>query len=193
MCKMIKQTVLASILMITLSACKSTSQEDANFKLSDQQKIVLMRHAEKPSDGDNLSCQGLNRSFALPKVLNAKIGIPDHVYIPSIKNSQTTKHVRMLQTITPFAVQYNLKINSEYNENEIKKVLKDIKNKRGTILIVWSHSELPDFAKKIGVKKAVKWDKNDFDSIWLIQNNGQKANLTVEKQSISPNEHCLAH
>jgi hypothetical protein len=191
--KMIKHLTVTLIFPLFMSGCQFTSEDNPNFKLSDDQKIVLMRHAEKPQDGDNLSCQGLNRSLALPKVLNEIIGIPDHIYIPSIKNDQSTKHVRMLQTITPFAVQYNLKINSEYNEDEIKKVLKEIKNKQGTILIVWSHTELPDFAKEIGIKKSMKWEKNDFDSLWVIQNNGQKTNLSVEKQSISPSEHCLTH
>jgi len=176
-----------------LSGCQFTSEDNTKFKLSDQQKIVLMRHAEKPQDGDNLSCQGLNRSLALPKVLNQTIGIPDYIYIPSIKNDQATKHLRMLQTITPFAVQYNLKINSEYNEDEIKKVLRDIKNKQGTILIVWSHSELPDFAKELGLKKSIKWEKDDFDSLWVIQNKGHQATLTVAKQSLSPNEDCLTN
>ena len=42
-----------------------------------QQTIVLLRHGEKPSAGlGQLTCQGLNRSLALPDVLLAKFGKP---------------------------------------------------------------------------------------------------------------------
>lgn len=80
--KMIQHLTVTLMFPLIMSGCQLTSEDNTNFKLSDQQKIVLMRHAEKPPDGDNLSCQGLNRSLALPKVLNETIGIPDYIYIP---------------------------------------------------------------------------------------------------------------
>ena len=43
-----------------------------------------MRHGEKPSGGyGQLTCQGLNRSLALPDVLLAKFGKPTYLYAPN--------------------------------------------------------------------------------------------------------------
>jgi hypothetical protein len=55
-------------------------------------KVIIIRHAEKPPKGDNLTCEGLNRSLRLPAILNTKFGIPDYVYVPSLGMDKTTKH-----------------------------------------------------------------------------------------------------
>src|ERR1700750_2419010 len=81
---------------------------------SNNLKLVFIRHAEKPDDGDNLNCQGLNRSMLLPAVLAKKFGKPGNIYIPAPKTGSVTKRARMLQTITPFVAKYNLNINSVY-------------------------------------------------------------------------------
>ena len=48
------------------------------------QKIVFMRHGEKPTGGyGQLTCQGLNRALALPPVLAAKYGKPNYLYAPN--------------------------------------------------------------------------------------------------------------
>ena len=47
------------------------------------QTIVFFRHAEKPSGGyGQITCQGLNRSLALPHVLLGKYGRPQYLYAP---------------------------------------------------------------------------------------------------------------
>src|SRR5690348_18431569 len=75
-------------------------------------QVVIIRHGEKPENGDNLSCRGQNRARALPAVLMRKFGKPDYTYVPSLKMGESTKHARMFQTVTPFAVQQNLTIDS---------------------------------------------------------------------------------
>src|ERR1700709_617507 len=77
-------------------------------------KIVIIRHGEKPDDGDNLNCQGLNRSLALPRVLYNKFGVASYLFVPVISGGKKTKSGRMFQTITPYAIKYNLPINSNY-------------------------------------------------------------------------------
>ena len=45
---------------------------------------MFLRHGEKPSGGyGQLTCQGLNRSLALPDVLLAKYGKPTYLYAPN--------------------------------------------------------------------------------------------------------------
>ncbi len=50
-------------------ACSCFAQTNKGNGL---QKVVIIRHAEKPDDGDNLSCKGFNRSLALTSVLYNK-------------------------------------------------------------------------------------------------------------------------
>jgi hypothetical protein len=153
-------------------------------------KVVIIRHGEKPDDGDNLSCQGFNRSVQLPKVLNAKFGIPSHTYVPSLELGKSTSHSRMFQTVTPTAVKFNLKINSEFGEKDTSNAAKDVMTKKNTVLLVWEHSAIPDLAKALGVDNPPAWKGSDFDSIWIITYPKGKATLNLDKEGITPSAEC---
>jgi hypothetical protein len=132
-------------------------------------RIVMIRHAEKPKKGDNLSCQGLNRSLELPALLQARFGIPAFTYIPALGLGDSTKHSRMFQTIIPFAVQYNLVLTSKFHEDDSAEIAGDILQKKGTVLIVWEHKRIPSIVRALGLKDdLLKWPDDDYDSIWVI-------------------------
>jgi hypothetical protein len=95
-------------------------------------KVVIIRHAEKAKDGDNLSCQGQNRALQLANVLHQKISKPDFTYVPALKLDKATKHSRMFQTVTPFAVKYDLTINSKYAVDDYADIAKSVLKKDGT-------------------------------------------------------------
>ena len=158
----------------------------------DELRVVLIRHGEKPEKGNELSCQGVNRSKALPAVLNAKIGLPGIVYVPSSGQSGTAKHSRMYQTITPFTEKYRLSLNSSYKVDDISGVSKNILKQHGTVLVVWEHNGLEDIAEKLGVKEKMRWKDNDFDSIWIITFSKKgKARLAVDQEGLHPSTRCL--
>ena len=137
-------------------------------------RIVLLRHGEKPASGDNLSCAGLNRALALPTVLNKLLPLPpDFTYVPLIgTDGKDTTTIRMMQTVTPYAVQHNLTINSDYATDDIKGLTKDLLYRRGTVLLVWEHHSLVKIAEKLGIKADLNWPDADFDSIWIISFSG---------------------
>jgi hypothetical protein len=154
-------------------------------------KLIFIRHAEKTDDGDNLNCQGLNRSMLLPVVLIKKFGRPNRVYVPRPNLGETTKRVRMLQTITPFAVKYNININSEYAETDYKNISKALLNEKGTIIIVWEHNNIKPILKSLGIKTdSLHWPDNDFDSIWVITFSKGSATLTKDSEGLSPSPNC---
>ena len=153
-------------------------------------KIVIIRHAEKSKDGDNLSCQGQNRATQLASVLYQKINKPDFTYVPALKLDKATKHSRMFQTVTPFAVKYDLTINSKYAVDDYADVAKSVFKKSGTVLMVWSHSEMADLVSALGVDGAPTWDDADFDGIWTITYPDGKAVLTVDTEGLSPQQNC---
>ena len=158
-------------------------------------RVIIIRHGEKPEEGDNLSCAGLNRALALPAVLNQLMPTPpDYTYVPLIgTDGQKTSTARMFQTVTPYAVQRNLMVNSDYTVDNTKGVAQELRHKRGTALVVWEHDNIPKIAKKLGIKGPLEWPDADFDSIWIIDFSGGGAKgkakrpvLTRSREDIHP-------
>jgi hypothetical protein len=133
-------------------------------------RIVIIRHGEKPTEGDNLSEAGLARALALPEVLNELLPRPPHfTYVPRIgTDKEETTRVRMMQTVLPYAVQHNLTINSDYAPDEVKGLVKELRRLRGTVLLVWEHHNIVRIAKALGLVEPQAWPDDDYDSIWTI-------------------------
>lgn len=180
--KCIRQSFLAGITLF--SAAFSSGAAAA------PEKVVIIRHGEKPKDGDNLSCQGENRALQLPKVLHEKFKTPDYTYVPSLGLGKSTAHARMFQTVGPFAIKYNLVVNSKFDEKDYGGVAKNVMGKTGTVLMVWEHSAIPHLAQALGVDNPPSWDGRDFDSIWVITFAGGKASLSTGQEGITPSADC---
>ncbi|MDQ2769939.1 MAG: histidine phosphatase family protein [Bacteroidota bacterium] len=158
-------------------------------------RVVIIRHGEKPIDGDNLSHMGLARAMALPEVLNQVMPCPpDFTYVPCIgTDKDETTRVRMMQTVLPYAVLHNLTINSDFAPDEIKGLVKQLRRRRGTVLLVWEHHNIVKIAEALGIKEPQQWPDDDYDSIWTITfgrgNPKGKAKdpvLTKSKEHINP-------
>jgi hypothetical protein len=183
---MIKKLLLlpAVALLLCIASCTAGAQ-DKNTKL------IFIRHGEKPDDGDNLSCKGLNRALKLPEVLKAKFGIPDHVYVPALHLGKSTPRGRMFQTASPFAIKYNLAINSNFEEEDAKDLAADLEGRKGTSLIVWEHNYIKPVLKALGIAtKGMDWPDGDFDTIWIVTYKKGKPVLTVDKEGITPGGNC---
>lgn len=162
-------------------------------------RVLLIRHGEKPAVGDNLSCAGLNRALALPAVLNALLPAPpEFTYVPLIgTNRRKTSTARMFQTVTPYAVQHNLFVNSNYDVADTAGLAAHLRRQRGTVLVVWEHHHIPGITKKLGLKEALAWPEDDFDSIWIVdfskESKKEKAKhprLTRGQEGIRPSRTC---
>lgn len=154
-------------------------------------KIVIIRHAEKPKNGDNLDCQGLNRAELLPSVIFSKFGVPDFSYVPSLGADSVTKHARMFQTITPLAVKYNLVINSKFNGKDSTGLVNDILRRHGTVLVVWDHKSIVPILHAFGINEpGLNWSDDDFDSIWIITFSNEIALLAKDKEDLKPGTEC---
>jgi hypothetical protein len=169
----------------TTTSCGQSKSGNADLR------VILIRHAEKPDDGDNLSCSGFNRSLKLPAVIKSKFGIPDYIYVPEPGTGKQTKNCRMFQTIVPLVVKYNLTVNTNYSVDESDKVVQSIKKNKGTVLVVWEHKELATIAALLGVKSNnLQWGPDDYDSIWIITRSHGQVTFTKDKEGIKPAETC---
>ena len=184
--KNIINTALLSIISIFASCNIINAQQSENAL----QKVIIIRHGEKPETGNNLSCQGFNRAIQLPEVLYSKFKLPDYIFVPSFKTGKETTQSRMYQTIVPFAVKYNLNIDTRFNVKDASSVSNAVLKKKGTVLIIWEHNAIPAIVKGLGIKEEVKWKGEDFDSIWIITFVNGKATLNKDKENINPATAC---
>ena len=182
------RTIFGKVMIILLPVIfnyHGESQPATNLK-----QVVIIRHAEKPDKGDNLSCQGFNRAIALPDVLYAKYKLPDHIFVADIKSGKSTNQSRMYQTIVPFAIKYNLDIDTRYAAEDVKDLAEAIQKTSGYVLVVWEHNGIEDLVQKLGIENKEKWKDSDYDSIWIVTFTNGKAVLTVDKENINPGTAC---
>lgn len=146
--------------------------------------IVMIRHGEKPSQGlGQLSCKGLNRALALPRVLESKFGRPAQIYAPNpgvqkYDRGVSYNYIRPLITIEPTAIKLGLPVNTIYGFDDtagLEKALgaPDLQDK--VVFVAWEHKLLEVIAKDIlkahGGDAALvpHWDDSDFDSIFVLK------------------------
>lgn len=152
-------------------------------------RVVLIRHAEKPKKGDDLSCKGVNRSIQLVPVLHSRFGVPAAIYAPVA--SGKGKHSRMQQTVAPFATKYHVAINTDFTVNEVKELAKTVRQQKGTIFIVWEHNGLSDITRRLGVKGvSLDWPDEDYDSMWIVSYVNGVASLKKDKEGLHPTKDC---
>jgi hypothetical protein len=96
----------------------------------------------------------------------------------------------MFQTISPFAIKYNVPINSKYSVDENDKIAKSVFKKEGLVLMVWEHSAIQALAGTLGVNNPPQWADADFDSVWIINYQNGKAVLSLDKEGINPSVEC---
>ena len=185
---MIKLPVAFSIVFLFLFHFNLYSQQKAPAAAI--KRIIIIRHAEKPDKGDNLSCKGLNRALQLPDILYKKFGVPERIYTPTPNFGSSTGVVRMYQTIVPFAIKYNLKINTKYGVKDSENLADALKKQDGTVLLVWEHKAIAKIIKALGIAGKEDWDDNDFDSIWIVTLQNGSAKLSKDKEGINPSSDC---
>ena len=170
-----------------------------------QETIVAIRHAEKPPTSlGQLTCKGLNRALALPKVLIPRYGKPDRIYAPDPGTrvgrlgNLSYSYVRPLMTIEPTAIQLELPVNALIgfkNVGQLRKELLAPENANSVIYLAWEHAYLNEFAKRLlkayGKDPSVvpDWPNDEYDRIYVfrIKEVDGKKDLTfsIESQGLT--------
>lgn len=168
-----------------------------------EQKIVLIRHGEKPALGlGQLDCQGLNRALALPEVLRAKFGKPDFVFASDPHDKKPDdggvfNYVRPLLTIAPTAIQAGLPIDSSFGFEDIEGLRRELAAPRyanALVFVAWEHKKLEDLVKAMlagagaDTAQVPRWRGKDFDSIYVVtmkrDAQGAHAGFALERQGL---------
>src|ERR1700684_4299934 len=113
-----------------------------------QEPIVAIRHAENPPTSlGQLTCKGLNRALALPKVLIPRYGKPDRIYAPDPGTrigrlgNLSYSYVRPLMTIEPIAVQLEMPVNALIGFKNVGQLRKElVATENANSVIIWPGS-----------------------------------------------------
>ena len=147
------------------------------------EKIVLVRHGEKPAAGlGQLDCQGLNRALALPPVIARMFGKPDAIFAPAPSVQKTDDgepydYVRPLATIEPTAIAFGLPVHAGIGVSDRKGLAQALTQpayQNAFVLVAWEHKIAEKVAKDLiadhgGDPDAVpNWRGDDFDSIYVV-------------------------
>jgi hypothetical protein len=170
-----------------------------------EETIVAIRHAEKPPTSlGQLTCRGLNRALALPKVLIPRYGKPDRIYAPDPGTrigrlgNLSYSYVRPLMTIEPIAIQLEMPVNALIGFKSVGRLRKELaapENVNSVIYLAWEHVYLNQFAKRL-LKAYGKdpslvpdWPNEEYDRIYVfrIKDVDGKKDLTfsVESQGLN--------
>jgi hypothetical protein len=155
------------------------------------QKIMIIRHAEKPADSgapfgvdingnqnpESLIPLGWQRAGALTvffaptdgKLQNPGIAVPQYLYASGV--GKHSNSLRPQETITPLSEKLGTEINSRYKKEDEADMIKDAIGCNGIVLIAWQHQDIPGIANLIlgnSTTAPQTWPGDRFDVVWVF-------------------------
>lgn len=148
-------------------------------------KIMIIRHAEKPTDTiqgvsdsgnadkHDLIVQGWQRAGALACLFAPSRGAlqSPELATPQFLFASNDSSKRPKETITPLAAKLNLGINLNYGKDQESALVSAAQAANGVVLIAWQHEDIPDIGNLIvGDNTTVpqKWPGTRFDLVWIF-------------------------
>jgi len=154
-------------------------------------KIMIVRHAEKPSGGftpygvtingesskESLTARGWQRAGALANLFAPTNGQFQHRFLAQPQFIYTSAFIkrsgsmRPIETITPLAEKLAIRINSDFPRSAVDELVEDVFRCEGVVLICWQREYIPKIAISIlgspGIAPA-KWPEAWFDMVWIF-------------------------
>jgi hypothetical protein len=155
------------------------------------ERIMLIRHAEKPNDGGRvrgvdplgredanaLSVPGWQRAGALVRLFaphdsqSAVTGIATPDVLWASRATPANPSQRSQQTLMPLAAWLNLPIRCEFGKGDEAGMAARLLETSGVVLVAWSHEGLPALARALGTVEPAPpkaWPKDRFDLVWVF-------------------------
>lgn len=154
-------------------------------------KIMVIRHAEKPSDDgtikgvnaagtpdpEELIVRGWQRSGALVRLFaprDGKFADPRLAQPRTIFASAVSKHSNSLRpqhTVLELATELKLPLDLRFPKEDAADLVKAAIAATGPVLIAWEHEMIPDIANRILGNSTTcpqKWPGSRFDLVWVF-------------------------
>jgi hypothetical protein len=148
----------------------------ANVALAQPAQVIIIRHAEKPEEGNELNLRGRERAGALaayfqsaPEVNEFKAPVAIYAQLPK----DATSSIRSAQTVQPLADALHEVLHRNFTKTQHQQMVDEIMHKPEyaghTVLICWEHKVIPEMAREFGVTDApTKWASEVYDRTWVI-------------------------
>ncbi|MDQ6656286.1 MAG: histidine phosphatase family protein [Verrucomicrobiota bacterium] len=136
--------------------------------------VLLIRHAEKPDEGKDLSPAGRARAQAYVKFFQSlrvddRAVKLDHLFAAAESKNSDRCH----ETLIPLSDALQKKIHTEFALSESQKLARTIARSGSgeTVLICWHHGAMPDLLKALGARPkdllpGGEWPEEVFG--WLV-------------------------
>ena len=165
--------------------------------LSAPAQIFIIRHAEKPPVGSDLSPQGAQRAAGMPAFFEntpqlKQFGTPVAIYAMEAKSTDSSN--RPVETVTPLANALGVPINSSFTKLQIAPMVSQIMNNRlynnKTVLICWEHDMIPLIASDLGATSAPQvWNGTIFNQVWILTYTGNMVtSFNILQEKILPSD-----
>lgn len=184
---------LLAFLSLGIYGCVGTTETDQPYKPA---MIVVLRHGEKPPEGNNLDAQGQERARALVNVFSTRPDLNAYgkpVVIYAMGPSPEDPSNRPVQTVLPTSQALGIPMVTHYTHLQYADVAREIYNTPSyqgrTVIICWEHHVIPDLIKSLGVHHGPKkWDGRVFDQFWIVRFPGGVPTLSIEPQNALPSD-----
>ncbi|MEP6810101.1 MAG: flagellar basal body-associated protein FliL [Chthoniobacterales bacterium] len=136
--------------------------------------VLIIRHAEKPDIGKDLSPAGVKRAQAYPAFFQAlrldhqPVKLDRLFAAPKSKNSD-----RCRETLQPLSRALQLKLNTNFDLSQSEQLADKVRHssRAETILICWHHGAMPNLLQAFGASPQAllsggKWPEDVFG--WLV-------------------------
>ena len=168
----------------------------ASALFSQPAEIILIRHAEKPVDPNDihLSARGLERAKALPVLFTHATEFTTNGRPVALFAARPEQHRsrRAVETLIPTARKLHKSLHIPFITTDVHKLAQAIRHahayKGKTVLIAWTHDYLPALAQEFGVQNPPVWDSNTFDRAWVITYEGTAAVMRDLPQDLLPGD-----
>lgn len=185
---------LALFLLLLFSVAEIHAQTTAPAKPQPPATILIIRHAEKLTDGRiDLSPTGFERARLLPKLFSPAAARPDLPTPQVLFATHLSPHSnRPVQTVTPLAAALHLPIDDSFSNDDypaLAAALLSGKYAGKVVLVVWHHGKIPQLASALGATPPyTPWPDTQFDRIWRIDYANGKATLQDLPYAIMPGD-----
>jgi hypothetical protein len=152
-------------------------------------KIMLIRHAEKPTDAlsgvsedgnqnpEELIVRGWQRAGALVRFFapaagafsDPRLATPDTIFASGIAHHSNS--LRPQHTIQPLAQLLNLTPNLSYAKGDENDLAAAVLRSSGVVLIAWQHEAIPAIVNQIVGNSSTcpqTWLDTRFDLVWVL-------------------------
>ena len=184
-----KTKIIGVLLSVLLMAVTS------EHSFASPAQVIIIRHAEKPPTGNDLSAQGYQHAQELVPYFESnsdvtQYGTPVAIYAMAPGGDDPAN--RAIETVTPLANALSLQVLSPFTRLEFAPVVNAIMTNPAydgkMVLVCWEHKAIPGLAAQFGVSPTPsKWNGSDFTTVFRIDftSEGKVSNFTTFSQQLS--------